>query len=108
MNNELIVVKQLPVIQEQLQQAKKAVSARVEAACSLVCNEDTVKSVKEERAKLNKEFKLWEEKRKGNSLPRFVSPTFSSRQNCESSTMRRLTLWKFAAEVVGYILSRSR
>lgn len=64
MNNDLIVVKQLPVIQEQLQQAKKAVSARVEAACSLVCNEDTVKSVKEERAKLNKEFKLWEEKRK--------------------------------------------
>lgn len=64
MNNELIVVKQLPVIQEQLQQAKKAVSARVEAACSLVCTEDTVKSVKEERAKLNKEFKLWEEKRK--------------------------------------------
>lgn len=64
MNNELIVVKQLPVIQEQLQQVKEAVSARVEAACSLVCTEDTVKSVKEERANLNKEFKLWEEKRK--------------------------------------------
>lgn len=64
MNNEIIVVKQLPVIQEQLQQIKADVTARVEAAKSLVCTEDTVKSVKEEKANLNKEFKLWEEKRK--------------------------------------------
>ena len=64
MNNEIIVVKQLPVIQEQLQQIKADVTARVERATSLVCTEDSVKSIKEERANLNKEFKMWEEKRK--------------------------------------------
>ena len=64
MNNEIIVVKQLPVIQEQLQQIKAQVTARVENALSLVCDENTVKIVKEERADLNKELKYWEEKRK--------------------------------------------
>lgn len=64
MNNEIIVVKQLPIIQEQLQQIKADVTTRVENAMSLVCTEDTVSAVKEERANLNKEFKLWEEKRK--------------------------------------------
>ena len=64
MNNEIIVVKQLPIIQEQLQQIKTEVTARVEAALSLVCTEETVKSVKEVRAALNKELKGWEDKRK--------------------------------------------
>lgn len=64
MNNELIVVKQLPVIQEQLQQIRADVTARVETALSLVCAEETVKSVKEARSTLTKEFKMWEEKRK--------------------------------------------
>lgn len=64
MNNEIIVVKQLPIIQEQLQQIKADVTARVENAMSLVCTEDTISAVKDERANLNKEFKLWEEKRK--------------------------------------------
>ena len=64
MNNEIIVVKQLPIIQEQLQQIKADVTARVETALSLVCTEDTVKVVKDERASLNKELKFWEDKRK--------------------------------------------
>lgn len=64
MNNEIIVVKQLPIIQEQLQQIKSEVTARVDKALSLVCTEDTVKTVKEERAALNKEWKYWEDKRK--------------------------------------------
>lgn len=64
MNNEIIVVKQLPVIQERLQQIKADVTARVETALSLVCTEDTVKVVKDERASLNKELKFWEDKRK--------------------------------------------
>ncbi len=64
MNNEIIVVKQLPVIQEQLQQIKAEVTARVENALSLVCDENTIKIVKEERAELNKELKFWEDKRK--------------------------------------------
>lgn len=64
MSNEIIVVKQLPIIQEQLQQIKADVTARVEKALSLVCTEDTVTVVKNERTNLNKELKSWEEKRK--------------------------------------------
>lgn len=64
MNSEIIVIKQLPVIVEQLQTIKADVTERVAAALSLVCTEDTVKTVKEARAELNKEFKFWEDKRK--------------------------------------------
>ena len=64
MNNEIIVVKQLPVIVEQLQTVKADVMARVEKALSLVCTEETVVEVKNVRAAINKEFKGWEERRK--------------------------------------------
>lgn len=64
MSNEIIVVKQLPVIVEQLAQVKKTVIQRVEVATSLVCTDETVKEVKKARAELNAEFKAWEEKRK--------------------------------------------
>lgn len=62
--NEIIEIKQLPVIVEQLQTIKADVTARVETALSLVCTEDTVKTVKQARAELNNELKGWEEKRK--------------------------------------------
>lgn len=61
---QIIVVKQLPVIQEQLQQIKTDVSKEVEEALSLVCTEDTIQVVKKARAKLNNDFKAWEDKRK--------------------------------------------
>ena len=64
MNNEIIAVKQLPVIFEQLQTIKADVTEKTNDAMSLVCNEDTVKTVKAVRAELNKEFSYWEEKRK--------------------------------------------
>lgn len=64
MSTEIIVVKQLPVIVEQLAQVKETVIQRVEAATSLVCTDETVKEVKKARAELNAEFKAWEEKRK--------------------------------------------
>ena len=64
MSTEIIVVKQLPIIVEQLAQVKEAVIARVETATSLVCTDETVKEVKKARAELNSEFKAWEEKRK--------------------------------------------
>lgn len=64
MSNEIIVVKQLPIIVEQLAQVKEAVIQRVETATSLVCTDETVKEVKKARAELNNEFKAWEEKRK--------------------------------------------
>lgn len=64
MSNEIIEVKQLPVIVEQLQTIKADVTERVNTALSLVCTEDTVKTVKQARAELNNELKGWEEKRK--------------------------------------------
>lgn len=64
MKNELIVVKQLPIIQEQLKLIKEEVTAKVEFAKSLVCTEETVKDVKNMRAELRKEFTDFENKRK--------------------------------------------
>lgn len=64
MNNEIIVVKQLPQIEEHLQTIKAEVTARVNDALSLVCTEDTIKSVKAVRADLNKDLKEFEERRK--------------------------------------------
>ena len=62
--NDLITIKQLPVIEEKLKQIKEEVSARTEKALSLVCTEETLQTVKKERAALNKEAKDWEERRK--------------------------------------------
>ena len=64
MSNEIIVVKQLPVIEQQLAQIKEQVAERVKTVTSLVVTEDTVKEVKKARAELGAEFKSWEEKRK--------------------------------------------
>jgi hypothetical protein len=64
MSNEIIVVKRLPVIEQQLAQIKAKVTERVSAAMKLVCTEDTVKAVKKARTELNAEFKAWEDKRK--------------------------------------------
>jgi hypothetical protein len=64
MSDEIIVVKQLPVIVEKLEQIKTEVTEKVKLATTLVCTDETVKEVKKARAELNKEFKSWEEKRK--------------------------------------------
>lgn len=64
MENNIIQVKQLPIIVEQLHEVKAEVTAKVEQALSLVCTEDTVKDVKKVRSKLNKELKDYEERRK--------------------------------------------
>lgn len=61
---ELIRVVQLPEIEEHLQSIKVAVTKKVNDALSLVCTEDTVKSVKVVRADLNKDLKDFEERRK--------------------------------------------
>ena len=61
---ELIRVVQLPEIEEHLQSIKVAVTQKVNDALSLVCTEDTVKSVKAVRADLNKDSKKFEEQRK--------------------------------------------
>lgn len=63
-NQELIVVKQLPIIEEQLKVLSEEIDEKVKKSQSLICTEETVKEVKQIRADLNKDFKELEEKRK--------------------------------------------
>ena len=63
MNGDLIVVKQLPVIEDQLVAVKKNIEERVAMVLSLVCTEDTYKDIKRVRSDLNKEYKELEAKR---------------------------------------------
>ena len=63
-NQDLIVVKQLPIIQEKLKQLSTEIEQKVENAKKLVCTEETIKEVKQVRADLNKEFKDLETQRK--------------------------------------------
>jgi hypothetical protein len=62
--NNLIVVKQLPVIEQQLKTVSEEIDKKVQNAVSLVCTEETVKTIKELRADLNKDFKEFEAQRK--------------------------------------------
>lgn len=62
--DEIIVVKQLPVIIEHLQTVKENVTEKVNDALNLICTEETIQGVKKTRAELSKEFNEWEEKRK--------------------------------------------
>lgn len=64
MENNLIVIKQLPVIEDQLQAVKKSIEERVELALSLVCTEETYKDIKKVRSELNKEYQELEKRRK--------------------------------------------
>lgn len=64
MNEALILVKQLPVIEEHLLSLAGAIDQQVDAALSLACTESTVKDVKRVRADLNKQFAALEEQRK--------------------------------------------
>jgi hypothetical protein len=61
---DLITVKQLPVIEEQLKIIKDEVKKRAEYALSLECTEETIKEVKKVRADLNKDFADLESRRK--------------------------------------------
>lgn len=63
-NQELMVVKQLPIIEEKLKQLSEEVSKKVENAKALVCTEENVKTIKQVRADLNKEFRDVETQRK--------------------------------------------
>lgn len=62
--NNLIVIKQLPIIEEQLKKASDEIDEKVNNAVALVCTEENVKTIKEIRATLNKESKEFEDKRK--------------------------------------------
>ena len=52
--NDLIVVKQLPVIEETLKNISTKIAEKVATATALVVNDDTIKEVKTARAELNK------------------------------------------------------
>lgn len=60
----LIVVKQLPVIEEQLKAIKELFQQEAAAALSLECTEETLQTVKKKRAELTKIFSALEAKRK--------------------------------------------
>lgn len=64
MENNLIVVKQLPIIEDQLRQVKASVDERVAQVLALACTEATYKDVKKARAELNKEFQDLEARRR--------------------------------------------
>ncbi len=64
MTEELIVLKQLPIIEQQLIKVSNEIDEKVKNAKSLACNEETRKTVKEIRTSLNKELAEWETKRK--------------------------------------------
>lgn len=63
-NQELIVVKQLPVIEEQLKTLSEEIDKKISDTVALVCTEETIKQVKTTRADLNKQFAELEEQRK--------------------------------------------
>ena len=63
-NKELIIVRQLPEIEEHLKGLSEEIEQKVENAKSLVCTEENVKVIKQIRADLNKEFKEVENQRK--------------------------------------------
>ena len=62
--NELIVIKQLPVIEEKLKGLSLEIDKDVEEALKLEVNEETVKDVKKIRSGLTKDFEELEEQRK--------------------------------------------
>lgn len=63
-NNEIIEIKQLPVIVEQLQVIKEEVTKKVTEILSFECTEDTVTEIKKVRADMRADLNYWEDKRK--------------------------------------------
>ncbi len=61
---DLIIVKQLPQIEEHLKELSIQIDEKVNNAKSLVCTEENVKTIKQVRADINKEFKDIEQQRK--------------------------------------------
>lgn len=61
---EMIRLVQAPVIEEQLEKVKAAVTARVDAVANMACTAQTVADVKQARTDLNKELQTLEDQRK--------------------------------------------
>lgn len=63
-DKQLIVVRQLPVIEEHLRKLSDQIDRKVEAAISMVCTEQNLAEIRRVRAELNGEFQTLEEQRK--------------------------------------------
>ncbi len=64
MNDNLIILKQMPVITQKLEDMKPIIENMVEQALSLECTNETVKEIKCIRADLNKKSGMLEQRRK--------------------------------------------
>lgn len=64
MSNELIIVRQLPIIEDQLRTVRDNIQARVDAVLSMECTEETYKEVKKARSELNAQYRDLEQRRK--------------------------------------------
>ncbi len=64
MINDLIVVKQLPIIEEQLKIVSKEIDEKLKNVEGLVCTEENKQAVKKIRTEFKKEFTEYEAKRK--------------------------------------------
>lgn len=62
--DNLIIIKQLPIIEENLQKLSLEIQEKMSIAKSLVCNAETIKEIKKVRSELNKQFATLEEQRK--------------------------------------------
>lgn len=63
-NNALIIVKQLPIIAQNLAAVKKSIDERTQRVKNLVCTDATLKDVKKIRAEMGKELTAFELERK--------------------------------------------
>lgn len=64
MIKDLIEVKQLPIIEQRLKNVSLQIDEEMKNIENLICTEETVKTIKELRAKYNKQFKEYETQRK--------------------------------------------
>ena len=64
MTEELVIVRQLPEIEEHLKAFKQDVDKKVSTAMQMVCTEETLSAVKSAKAELGKDFKALEDQRK--------------------------------------------
>ncbi len=64
MSTDLIVVRQLPIIEDQLRTVRDTIQARVDAVLSMECTEETYKEVKKARSELNAQYRDLEQRRK--------------------------------------------
>lgn len=64
MSTDLIIVRQLPVIEDQLRTVREHIQARVSSVLAMECTEETCKEVKKARSELNAQYRDLERRRK--------------------------------------------